>query len=229
MFSLDSIRACSPAIDPSPHLLCSFLPRKRRQGSSVSGIPAPTYEVIVSDVVVELFKSAIAVLLRISNLATEIGSGTSDKNHLVFGSGERPFGISGRHVFAGEICGLVASVARPAGNITGMFLDLAELSGKQLQLLKEVVPSLSRVAVVGDPAVNVSQLAALRSLRSGAIRAKHRVERTARQAHRRTTNRAAAHLRRAAGIRAKPVSAFFFVPANFLLNPVTAFGANLGI
>src|SRR5438552_9821177 len=58
--------------------------------------------------------------------------------------------------------GLVASVARPAGNITGMFLDLAELSGKQLQLLKEVVPSLSRVAVVGDPAVNVSQLAALR-------------------------------------------------------------------
>jgi len=65
----------------------------------------------VSDVVVELFKSAIAVLFRISNLATEIGSGTSDKNHLVFGSGERPFGISGRHVFTGEICGLVASVA----------------------------------------------------------------------------------------------------------------------
>ncbi len=57
--------------------------------------------------------------------------------------------------------GLVASVARPAGNITGMFLDLAELSGTQLQLLKEGVPSLSRVAVVGDPAVNASQLAAL--------------------------------------------------------------------
>ena len=57
--------------------------------------------------------------------------------------------------------GLVASVARPGGSITGMFLDLAELSGKQLQLLKEVVPSLSRVAVVGDPAVNASQLAAL--------------------------------------------------------------------
>jgi putative ABC transport system substrate-binding protein len=37
--------------------------------------------------------------------------------------------------------GLVASIAKPAGNITGMFLDLAELSGKQLQLLKEVVPA----------------------------------------------------------------------------------------
>jgi len=124
MFSLDSIRACSPAIDPSPHLLCSFLPRKRRQGPSVSGIPAPTYEVIVSDVVVELFKSAIAVLFRISNLATEIGSGTSDKNHLVFGSGERPFGISGRHVFAGEICGLVASVATHGADAVAVFAAL---------------------------------------------------------------------------------------------------------
>jgi putative tryptophan/tyrosine transport system substrate-binding protein len=57
--------------------------------------------------------------------------------------------------------GLVASIAKPAGNITGMFLDLAELSGKQLQLLKEVVPGLSRVAVIGDPTVNASQFAAL--------------------------------------------------------------------
>jgi hypothetical protein len=121
MFSLDSIRACSPAIDPSPHPLCSFLPRKRRQAPSVSGIPAPTYKVIVSDVVVELFKSAIAILFRIFNLATEIGSGTSDKNHLVFGSGERPFGISGRHVFAGEICGLVASVATHGAGAVAVF------------------------------------------------------------------------------------------------------------
>ena len=121
MFSLDSIRACSPAIDPSPHLLCSFLPRKKRQGPSVSGIPAPTYKVIVSDVVVELFKSAIAVWFRIFNLATEIGNGTSDKNHLVFGSGERPFGISGRHVFAGEICGLVASVATDGADAVAVF------------------------------------------------------------------------------------------------------------
>jgi len=59
------------------------------------------------------------------------------------------------------VTGLVASISRPGGNITGMFLDLAELSGKQLQLLKELVPKLSRVAVLGDPAVNASQLSAL--------------------------------------------------------------------
>jgi len=57
--------------------------------------------------------------------------------------------------------GLVASLARPGGNITGMFLDLAELSGKQVQVLKEIVPKLFRVAVLGDPAVNASQIAAL--------------------------------------------------------------------
>jgi putative ABC transport system substrate-binding protein len=54
--------------------------------------------------------------------------------------------------------GFVKSLARPGGNITGMFLDLAELSGKQLQILKEIIPKLSRVAVLGDPAVNASQL-----------------------------------------------------------------------
>jgi ABC-type uncharacterized transport system substrate-binding protein len=58
--------------------------------------------------------------------------------------------------------GLVSSLARPGGNITGMFLDLAELSGKQLQILKEIIPKLSRVAVLGDPAVNASQFRELR-------------------------------------------------------------------
>jgi putative ABC transport system substrate-binding protein len=36
--------------------------------------------------------------------------------------------------------GLVASIARPGGNITGLFLDLSELSGKHLQFLKEIMP-----------------------------------------------------------------------------------------
>src|SRR5438132_10001631 len=54
--------------------------------------------------------------------------------------------------------GLVASIARPGGNITGMFLDLAELSGKHLQFLKEIIPGTSRVAVLGDTDINASQL-----------------------------------------------------------------------
>jgi putative tryptophan/tyrosine transport system substrate-binding protein len=45
--------------------------------------------------------------------------------------------------------GFVASLARPGGNITGLSNFAPEISGKQLELLKEVVPKLSRVAVFG--------------------------------------------------------------------------------
>jgi putative ABC transport system substrate-binding protein len=45
--------------------------------------------------------------------------------------------------------GFVASLARPGGNITGLATLTPELSGKRLELLKEVVPKLSRVAVLG--------------------------------------------------------------------------------
>jgi putative ABC transport system substrate-binding protein len=46
--------------------------------------------------------------------------------------------------------GFVASLARPGGNITGLSTLTPEISGKQLELLKEIVPKLSRVAVLGN-------------------------------------------------------------------------------
>jgi len=45
--------------------------------------------------------------------------------------------------------GFVASLARPGGNVTGLSSVAAELSGKRLELLKEIVPKLFRVAVLG--------------------------------------------------------------------------------
>jgi putative ABC transport system substrate-binding protein len=48
--------------------------------------------------------------------------------------------------------GFVASVARPGGNITGLSMMSPEVVGKQLELLRQVVPTLSRVAVLGNPA-----------------------------------------------------------------------------
>jgi ABC-type uncharacterized transport system substrate-binding protein len=45
--------------------------------------------------------------------------------------------------------GFVASLARPGGNITGLATLASEISGKRLELLKEIVPKLSRVAVFG--------------------------------------------------------------------------------
>jgi putative ABC transport system substrate-binding protein len=48
--------------------------------------------------------------------------------------------------------GLVASLARPGGNVTGLSTLAPELDGKRLELLKEAVPKLSRVAVLRNPA-----------------------------------------------------------------------------
>jgi len=47
--------------------------------------------------------------------------------------------------------GLVASLAHPGGHVTGLSTILTDLAAKQLQLLKEVIPRLSRVAVLWDP------------------------------------------------------------------------------
>ena len=47
--------------------------------------------------------------------------------------------------------GLVASLNRPGGNITGMTILAADLTGRRLQLLTEMVPSLKRVAVLANP------------------------------------------------------------------------------
>ena len=49
--------------------------------------------------------------------------------------------------------GFVASLARPGGNITGLSNFAPELSGKRLELLKEIVPRLSRVAILGTSTV----------------------------------------------------------------------------
>jgi putative ABC transport system substrate-binding protein len=63
--------------------------------------------------------------------------------------------------------GFVASLARPGGNITGLSTLAPEIGGKQLELLKEIVPKLSRVAVLGSstapgtaPSLKETELAA---------------------------------------------------------------------
>jgi putative ABC transport system substrate-binding protein len=68
-----------------------------------------------------------------------------------------------------DVLGLVKSLARPGGNLTGFVLNYGELAAKRLQLLKEIVPAATRVAVLLDPVTAPSQLRPLepaaRSLR----------------------------------------------------------------
>jgi putative tryptophan/tyrosine transport system substrate-binding protein len=56
--------------------------------------------------------------------------------------------------------GLVASLHRPGGNVTGPSLQTAELAGKRLQLLTKIVPGLGRVVVLSNP-LNPSTAAAV--------------------------------------------------------------------
>lgn len=63
--------------------------------------------------------------------------------------------------------GLVTSLARPGGNVTGMTMMSADLSAKRLELLKSTVPGLTRVAVFWNPA-NPAYGPVLRELRAGA-------------------------------------------------------------
>ena len=59
--------------------------------------------------------------------------------------------------------GFVANLGRPGGNITGVFLDLPELSGKALQLLKEVKPRTTRIAVLRTLTTTQAQVRAAES------------------------------------------------------------------
>ena len=73
-------------------------------------------------------------------------------------------------VFAGVIdpvgAGFVASLSRPGGNTTGFSAYEYSLSGKWLELLKEIAPNLTRVAVLRDPALaaGIRQFAAIEAM-----------------------------------------------------------------
>jgi putative tryptophan/tyrosine transport system substrate-binding protein len=57
--------------------------------------------------------------------------------------------------------GLVSSLSHPGGNLTGVFFDFPDFSTKWLELLREVLPQLSRLAVLWDPSTGPVQLNAV--------------------------------------------------------------------
>jgi putative ABC transport system substrate-binding protein len=54
--------------------------------------------------------------------------------------------------------GVVASLARPGGNITGLSLQSTDLAGKRLELLREVLPALRQLAIMADFGLSASML-----------------------------------------------------------------------
>jgi putative tryptophan/tyrosine transport system substrate-binding protein len=72
--------------------------------------------------------------------------------------------------------GLVASLARPGGNVTGLASLAPELNTKRLEILKDAVPKLARVGLLWRPVVNVGQDLQLKELRLAALALKLKLE-----------------------------------------------------
>lgn len=63
-----------------------------------------------------------------------------------------------------RVAGYLETYSRPGGYITGVFLDMPELAGKWIELLKSIVPGLSRIAALWDPASGTAHLEAIRAV-----------------------------------------------------------------
>jgi putative ABC transport system substrate-binding protein len=89
----------------------------------------------------ELVRSNLDIIVTDGNRPTRAAKNATKTIPIVMAVAGDPIGT-----------GLVESLARPGGNITGLTLLSPELSGKRLEMLKETVPKVSRVAVLFNPA-----------------------------------------------------------------------------
>jgi putative ABC transport system substrate-binding protein len=93
----------------------------------------------LADLAAELVSLKVDVIVTAGPMDTRAANNATNTIPIVMGFDSDPVGS-----------GVVASLARPGGNITGLSTLAPELSGKRLELLKEIVPKLSRVAVFGN-------------------------------------------------------------------------------
>jgi putative ABC transport system substrate-binding protein len=92
----------------------------------------------VTSLAVELVRSEVDVIVTAGPAATRSAKEATITIPIVIGNEGDPVGS-----------GFVASLARPGGNITGLSNFAPEISGKQLEIVKDIVPKLSRIAVFG--------------------------------------------------------------------------------
>jgi putative tryptophan/tyrosine transport system substrate-binding protein len=92
----------------------------------------------VSELAAKLVRLKVDVIVSGGNSATQAAKKATNTIPIVMTQSSDPVAS-----------GFVASLARPGGNITGLSTLAPEISGKRLELLKEIVPKLSRVAVLG--------------------------------------------------------------------------------
>jgi len=98
-----------------------------------------------AEIAAEFVQLKVDVIVTASTVAVEAAKHATSVIPIVFAVAGDPVGA-----------GLVASLARPGGNVTGLSLQQIETVGKRIELLREVVPGLGRLAIlanVGNPTV----------------------------------------------------------------------------
>jgi len=106
-----------------------------------------------SDLAAELVKLKVDIIVAPTTAGAQAAQRATKTIPIVMGFVSDPVAL-----------GLVANVARPGGNITGLGVPTPEIAGKRLQLLREVAPTVARIAVLSDP----SQPADLRGTEAAA-------------------------------------------------------------
>ena len=95
----------------------------------------------------ELVRLKVSIIVASGTLAAEAARGATRRIPIVLAS-----------VADARGSGFVTSLARPGGNITGVSLNYPETTGRQLELLRQTIPGLTRVAFLGSTADPASQL-----------------------------------------------------------------------